>query len=93
MIQKQRNLDFFFFFSRKWKPSRGRNFTTYYVNTKVDNQIPLNDKPSEHVSLVKKVRDKIKQEASTRIASTAAAVAAVRTSLLALVSVALIGLY
>ena len=82
----------FFFFCRKWKPSRSRNYTTYFVNTKVDNQIPLNDKPSEHVSLVKKVRDKIKQEASTKIASTAA-VAVVKTGLLAFVSVALLGLY
>ena len=46
---------------------RRRNYTAYYINNnnitppRRDDEIPLNDKPSDHVSLVKKVRDKIKQ--------------------------------
>ena len=34
------------------------------------------DRPGNHVSLVKKVRDKIKQEASTKISSSAGQLAA-----------------
>ena len=45
------------------------NYTSYYVNTQAE---VLNDKPGDHESLVKKVRDKIKQEASTKIAGGAA---------------------
>ena len=53
------------------KVNRPLNYTTYFINSEINKEkvIVLNDTPGEHESLVKKVRDKIKQEASTKISN------------------------
>ena len=59
--------------SERRKVNRPLNYTTYFINNSIEEKKEtMVLKSGEHESLVKKVRDKIKQEASTKISNAAA---------------------